>query len=174
MRLQFVAPLLHELDAVEAEALACVVWEDELPMPGLVGLCDWRFAGRLSRLRIDRFLTGRIDEVVLVPGRPLFGFDKLLLLGGGARKDFDEKRFELIIDRMLTVLDDLDCRSIVAELPGRHADWITAERAADRLLEALLGPRARQSAWTLVEDPEARRRIEQHMVEERRRLRLGP
>jgi hypothetical protein len=172
MRLQFVAPQLHELDVVEAEALACVVWDEERPMLGLAGLCDWRFAGRLSRLRVERYLTGRLDEVLLVPGRPSFGFEKLVLFGGGTRDGFDESRFDRIVARMLGVLEGLGARSVVAELPGRHADWIAPDRAADRLLEALTGPRGRHSAWTIVEDLEARRSIEQHMVEERRRLRF--
>jgi hypothetical protein len=40
------------------------------------------------------------------------------------------------------------------------------------LLEAAGRKRpARHDAWTLIEDSDARRRIEQHMIEERRRIR---
>ncbi len=183
MRLQFVSPLLHELDVIEAETLACCVWEDVRPMDGLAALCDWRFGGRLSRLLMTGFFTGRLEEVTLVPGRPGLAVDKLILLGAGPRAGFDETRFDRIVERLIGVLDGLSSRSVIVELPGRHAGAITPERAADRLLEALTAPpplglqaaalpgRTTATAWTLVEDIGARRHIEQHMVEERRRIR---
>lgn len=174
MSLRFVQPLLHELDVVEADTLACVVWEDAGPMTGLAGLCDWRLGGRLSRLRVDGFLSGSEDECLLVSGRHAFSFEKLLLVGGGRLDGFDPSRFDRILGSILKSLVGLGARSVVAELPGRHANLMSAERAADRLLGALADPWGRQSSWTLVEDAEARRRIEQHTVEERRRFRRAP
>ena len=173
MRLQFVAPVLHELDAAHAEAMACVVWEDVRPLDGVAALCDWRFGGRLSELVVNRFITGRLGEVTLVPARPALGAEKLFLLGGGPAEGFDDSRFDRILETLLAALDGVSARSVVAELPGRAANWIPPERAADRLLEALTAPRARGTVWTLVEDLDARRRVEQHMVEERRRIRPG-
>ncbi len=183
MRLQFVSPILHKLDAVEADILACVVWEDVRPMDGLAALCDWRYGGRLSRLLMNRFVTGKLDEVILLPGRPLLTTEKLLLLGAGPRAQFDELRFDRIVLNLLRVVDGVASRSAIVELPGRHDDTISPERAADRFLDALTKPgpgasNARQShhhsrtaAWTLVCDLESRRRIEQHMLDERRRIR---
>lgn len=173
MRLQFVSPVLHELDATSAEAMACVVWEDVRPLDGVAALCDWRFGGRLSRLLVSRFVTGRLGEVTLVPGRPALGAEKLLLLGGGPTTNFDEARFDRILETLLGALEGVSARSVLVELPGRSRGLIPPERAADRLLEALTAQRARGAAWTLVEDLDARRRVEQHMVEERRRIRPG-
>src|SRR2546421_79579 len=47
MKLAFVAPRLPELDGVEAEALACTVWQDARPTGGVASLCDWRPGGGL-------------------------------------------------------------------------------------------------------------------------------
>ena len=60
----------------------------------------------------------------------------------------------------------------MVQLPGRQSDLITAECAADMLLEATArAPDHRHDVWTLVEDRDARRRIEQRMIEERHRIR---
>lgn len=174
MKLQFVSPVLHELDAVEAEVLCGTVWQDARPSDGVAALCDWRWRGRLSRLMVSGFLTGEAGEVMLLPGRPRLAFEKVLLFGAGPRAAFDEARFHELLARMLATIDGLACKSAVLQLPGRQCDLITAERAADLLLEAVTAAGARHASWTLVEDHEARRRIEQHMIEERRRVRSGP
>ncbi|MBM4374732.1 MAG: leucyl aminopeptidase [Deltaproteobacteria bacterium] len=171
MRLQFVSPLLHELDRLEAEVLLGVLWQDVRPADGIAGLCDFRLGGRLSRWMLEGYLTGAVGEALLVPGKPAFGFEKLLFVGAGARATFDDARFEQVLATMLKHVDGLATRSVVAELPGRQGDVVTPEHAADRLLAALAAPKAKQASWTVVEELPARRRIEQQLVEERRRLR---
>lgn len=174
MRLRFVRPLLHELDALEAEALACVVWEDVRPFNGVAGLCDWRFGGRLSELFADGFVSAEPGAVTLVAGRPRTAFEKILLVGGGRLEEFDESRFERALASLLAALEGLMCRSVAVELPGRASDRIPPERATEQLLAAITTPLARSMTWTLVESSDAQHRIEHHVVEERRRLRPAP
>jgi hypothetical protein len=173
MDLQFVSPQLSQLDALESEILACSVWEDRRPCDGVAGLCDWRLSGRISKLFRSGFLTGARGEVMMVPGRPLLPFDKVLLFGAGVRGSFDEPGYRVILDHMLETIGGLRSRMAVVQLPGRQSGLIAAERAADMLLEVTSRePEVyRNDVWTLVEDTEARRRIQQHMVEERRRIR---
>ena len=71
---------------------------------------------------------------------------------------------------MLRTIDDLHAHQVVLELPGRQAELIAAERAADMLLAAA-GRSREECVWLLVEEAEARRRITEHMIEERRRVR---
>lgn len=175
MELLFVSPELSELDALESEVLACAVWEDVRPAQGVAGLCDWRLGGRLSRLMRTGELSGRRGEIMMLPGRPRLSFDKVVLFGAGPRNDFDEDRFREVMQQMLDTIDGLGTRVAVVQLPGRQGDVIRPERAADMLLEAVAHDAARRSdVWTLVEPSEARRRIQQHMVEERRRIRYDP
>jgi hypothetical protein len=169
MELHFVSPQLSELDALESEVLACTIWEDVRPCDGVAALCDWRLAGRISALLRSGFLRGERREVMLLPGRPRLSFDKLLLFGAGRRADFDEPSYRAILHHMLETIAGLCSRIAVVQLPGRQQNLIPAERAADMLLEATASDR--QDVWTLVEDAEARRRIQQHMIEERRRHR---
>jgi hypothetical protein len=108
--------------------------------------------------------------VVLLPGRPKLGFDKILLFGIGIPADFSELVFRSVVEKMLSTLEGLKARTAVVELPGRHLDAISAERAADILLE-IAGARAEHDVWTLIETADAQRVITQHTILERRRVR---
>ncbi len=170
MELRFVARSLAAVDKIDAEVLACPVWSDARPPHGLAGLCDWRTAGRVSALMRGGFLAGDVGEVLMLPGKPKLTFDKLLVFGAGARADFDEAGYARVVRHMLDVMEGLCARAGVFELPGRADGLITPERAADLLLSA--AGRAREhDVWTLVDDAEAKERITQHMIEERRRVR---
>lgn len=172
MDLLFVAPSLAELDSLESEVCACAIWEDQRPVGGVAGLFDWRLGGTISRLLRRGDLRGSIGEVMMIPGRPKLTFDKLLLFGLGPREAFDDARFRHALHHMLDAVDGLGTRVAVVQLPGRQDDRIRPERAADMLLETVAHDESRRhDVWTLVESAAARRRIQQHMVEERRRIR---
>jgi hypothetical protein len=170
VELRFVTPELARLDEIDSEVLACTVWSDVRPSHGVAGLCDWRLGGHLSDLERRGLVRGTLGEVVLVPGKPKLTFDKLLLFGAGARASFDEEAFRAVVLSMLATMEGLLARVSVVELPGRHDELITAERAADILL-ACAGRKPEHDAWTLVEGHEGRQRVMQHMIEERRRVR---
>jgi len=170
VELRFVPPELASLDEIDSEVIACSVWSDVRPSHGLAGLCDWRLGGRLSDLERRGLCTGALGEVVLLPGKPRLTFDKLLVFGAGPRASFGEEAFRTVILRMLATMESLLARASVVELPGRHDGLIAADRAADILL-ACAGRKPEHDAWTLIEDPEGKQRIVQHMIEERRRVR---
>ena len=131
---------------------------------------DFRLAGRISRLIRGGFATGSVGEVLLIPGKPKLPFDKILLFGIGNQSDFNEPVFRAVVDKILRTLEGLRARSAVVELPGRHFDAISPERAADILLESAGGAKE-HDVWTLVEPADAQRAITQHMIQERRRVR---
>jgi len=170
VELRFCNPELTSLDDLDAEILACAVWSDARPVHGVAGLCDWRFAGGVSTLLRNGFVTGKGGEVVMVPGKPRMTFDKLLFFGAGPREGFGEEAFRRVVQHMLDVVEGLSARAAVVELPGRHDGLIPAERAADILL-ASAGRKREHDVWTLVEGADGRQRITQHMIEERRRVR---
>lgn len=170
MELRFTTPSLRSLDELDSEVLGCCVWSDVRPVHGVAGLCDWRLAGKISRLLTSGFLTGELGEVMMLPGKPRLTFDKLLLFGAGPRASFDEQTFAAVVARMLVTMEGLCARVGVIELPGREANLVPAERAADILL-ASAGRKREHEVWTLVDDPDAKERITTHMIEERRRVR---
>ena len=171
MELQFVAPELRRLDEIPTEVLACSLFSDALPPRGIAGLVSWRLAGRVERLLEGGFLTGQAGEVLLLPGRPRLTADKVLLFGLGPRASFDEGAFDRVADHLLRTLVGLCIRSAVLELPGRHDGALAPEQAADRFLACAAHHGDAFDSFILVERPAAQRRINQHMIEERRRIR---
>lgn len=172
MDLRFAQPSLRKLDLVGTEVLVASLSVDQRPPQGVAGLVDFRLSTRISRLLESGFATGRIGEVLLVPGRPKLPFDKILLFGMGSIKEFSEMAYRVVLEKILTTLEGLRARTAVVELPGRHLEAIAPDRAADILLEMAAG-RSEHDYWTLVEPADAQRVITQHMIQERRRVRQG-
>ena len=170
MDLRFTTPELRKLDLLGTEVIVSTLAADERPPHGVTGLLDFRLAGRISRLIKSGFATGNVGEVLLVPGKPKLPFDKILLFGIGKQSEFNDPVFRAVLDKILRTLEGLRARTAVVELPGRHFDAISPERAADILLESA-GGQKEHDVWTLVEPMEAQRAITQHMIQERRRVR---
>ncbi len=170
MELRFVEPHLSKLDEIESEILVASVFSDVRPARGVAGLCDFRLGGRLSRLMMEGFISGASGEAVLVPGKPLLSFDKVIVFGAGPRARFDEEAYVALLGSIIQALEGLLARSAVVELPGRQADAIAADQAVDLLLTEI-GGSTQHDVWTLVEGAEGRASIEQHMVEQNRRVR---
>lgn len=158
MDFRYVPPDLAKLDGISAEVACCSIWEDEWPMLGLAGLVDWRLAGRLSQLAKRGFLTGARDEVVMMPARPGLPFEKLLVLGLGKKKDFDDAIVTRAAKRLAETLEGLQVRKAVVELPGRADRSIPAERAA-QLVRTAVGESDVHDAWWLVEDADGEKAI---------------
>jgi len=169
---RFVPPDLRKLDVDGVELIACGAYSDERPMHGLAGLLDWRMAGKLSALAKADFLRAELGEVLLVPGRPRLPFDKVLVLGLGARAAFGEPALQRAVERLSQTLEGLHVRRAVVELPGRADDRIPPERAVELVLERV-GDSAAHDAWWLVEEPEGQRRVEQRVHGDRRRAAPG-
>ncbi|HTV23785.1 MAG TPA: M17 family peptidase N-terminal domain-containing protein [Polyangiaceae bacterium] len=168
MELRFVGPELAELDRVGAEVLVAALFRDERPPRGVAGLFDWRSAGRLSRLMQEGYATGELGEVLMAPAKPSLPFDKVIFFGAGERDAFDDLVFGALIERILSTMEGLRTRSVVAQLPGRHLDVIAPERAADILLDGA-ADKPEHDVWTLVEDSAAQRAIGEHLLKKRRR-----
>ncbi len=170
MELEFVASDLRRIDELSGELIACAVWSDERPFGALAGLLDWRLGGRLATLAKERFVKGDGTEVLLVPGRPRVPFEKVLILGLGARSGFGDGTFRAAIDRLVTSMVGLRVRKAVVELPGRGHAAIDPERAIELLFERAM--RADEiDAWWLVEGAAAEKVMRERIKEEERRAR---
>jgi hypothetical protein len=168
VELRFVAPDLHALDETPAEVIACAMWKDERPLRGLAGLLDWRLSGRLSRLLREQFMSGDLGEVLCLQGRPRLPFDKVVVIGAGERGAWTDDTFRAATAALLRTLEGLHVQRAVVELPGRAANCIPPERAAEIVLESVRESEA-HDAWWLVEAAEAQAKIASRANEERRR-----
>jgi hypothetical protein len=170
MDFRFVAPDLRRLDSAVAEVCVGSLWSDERPARGFAGLLDWRLGGRLAALMQSGFVRGGEGEVLLVPGKPHVPFEKVILVGLGAKGMFGEDAFREAIVRMSATLEGLRVRRAVVELPGRGSGAIGPESAIALTLECI-GASTEHDTWWLVETGADQKRIEARAAEERRRTR---
>jgi hypothetical protein len=170
--LHFLPPELRRIDEANVELCACTIWSDERPMRGFAGLLDWRLGGRLSALLQSRFMRGELGETLLVPGKPHLSFDKVLVVGLGARSAFGDGTFRGSVVRIARALEGMRVRRAVVELPGRASGAIEPEHAITLALDCL-GASPEHDAWWLVEDAASQRRVVERATEERRRVRMG-
>jgi hypothetical protein len=170
--LRFLPPELRRLDEASVELCACTIWSDERPLRGLAGLVDWRLGGRLSALAQSGFVTGEKGEAVLLQGKPHVPFEKVLVLGLGARGSFGDGDFREAVLHIARALEGMRVRRAVVELPGRGSGMIEPEQAITLTLECV-GASPEHDAWWLVEDAASQKRVEQRAADERRRVRTG-
>jgi hypothetical protein len=132
MEIRFVPLDLQRIDGLRFEAAALPLFEDERPLRGAAGLCDWRLCGRVSRVLQTGRVTGARGEVTLLPARPRLPFDKLVLFGLGPRAAFTTETYDQIVGNMLTALQKLRLRTFVLALRvGARGRWILRTRFAD-------------------------------------------
>ena len=172
MDIKVAVPDLRRLDELRAEALCLPFFEDERPFRGASGLLDWRLRGQLSKLRIRGRIRGQVGERVLLPGRPLTAFDKVFLVGVGARAGFDDPRGEAVCAAMVAILDACRARTAALVLPGRAMGLVSAERAFEWFLRATRGPHE-QDEVTLVDDADSHRAMQSVLERERRKARAA-
>lgn len=170
MLFRFVTPSLAALDDLDSEVLVATLHSDVRPCRGVVGLCDFRMGGRISKLLATGFMTGNMGEVVMVPGKPFLTFDKLLLFGAGPLAELGLDRVRELLQSFFERLEKLRARAAVVELPGRALGTVGPGDAAKLMLRE--AQREWEcDAWSLAEPPEGRAVIEALVQEQRRRLR---
>lgn len=69
MELRVAELTLESLDTTDVEAAALFIVDEDRPLRGLAGLCDWRMYGALSRALAGHWYQGKVGEVLLVPSQ---------------------------------------------------------------------------------------------------------
>ncbi|MBL9021313.1 MAG: leucyl aminopeptidase [Myxococcales bacterium] len=170
MLVRFATPALASLDELDAEVLAAGVYEDVRPARGVAGLCDWRLGGRISRLMSTGFISGKLGEVVMIPGKPLLTLDKVLLVGLGRRSEMGKERLAAFLELLVDRLSKLRARAAVVELAGRPEELVEPLAAIAAVLDATAAS-PEVDSFTLVEKLDARAAMEGYLAEQRRRVR---
>jgi hypothetical protein len=160
MELVFAEPSLASLDAAAVDALALFIGEDERPLRGLAGLCDWRMCGSLSRVLQGGFYRGTSSEVMLIPTKRRLPAPRLFLFGVG-RRDEPGDRMPGLVPKAFDVIRRAGGRSLGMALPwdgmaleSSVAIWASAAATArQRLDRAVLFGEARALQRGLAADP---------------------
>jgi len=169
MELRFSPLTLASLGALETEVLCLMLFDDERPPRGALGLVDWRLCGRVSELLVSETLSGAFDEALLMPPpAQRLAAERLLLLGAGPRAEANVARVRALLERLVSRLLALRVRTAAFALPHASLPWLAPEQAIDLLLEATSASSARFDQLIVV-DTEAARRVMEPRIEYARR-----
>ncbi|MDP3276488.1 MAG: M17 family peptidase N-terminal domain-containing protein [Deltaproteobacteria bacterium] len=171
MELRFVTLSLSAIDSLRSELGVLTFFEDERPLRGYAGLCDWRLCGRLSGLLASRRVQGRVGEKTLLPAGARLPFERLLLVGLGQRSHFDVEAFDVASQALVESVLGLRVRNVALALPGRSASMIGPAESARRFMASLGGLHDELDELAVVDEPEALREMSPILESERRRLR---
>ncbi len=136
MPVQFLAADLSRWDDADDEALALTFFADERPLRGAAGLADWRLCGRLSRLLSAERISGSEDDALMLPPGARLPFPRVVMLGLGSSKWFDDAAYREHVRRVRDVLARAGIRRYALQPPGRATGLIAARRAVELWLEA--------------------------------------
>lgn len=126
---------LESLDNLSVEALALTLFEDDRPLKGAAGFCDWRLNGRLSHMLQAGSFIGKPMEVMLTNTRKKIGTDRIFLFGQGTRKDMNLELFENRIHDLLYTIKKAHLTSFAIELPGLHPGPLSLPQAIPTFLD---------------------------------------
>jgi hypothetical protein len=129
---------LASLDRLRADALVLCLFEEDRPLRGAAGYCDWRLCGWLSRLIQENAFGCRPGEVLLTDTSRRIGAERVLLFGQGARNQYDRNSFIKATDLMLEVLRKASFANVTLELPLVEADSISAAEMFNLFFERAL------------------------------------
>lgn len=156
IRVSFLPPELTRWDLAEADTICVFVFEDQRPPRGAAGLLDWRLCGRLSRLLIRERFAGREREKLLAPLGGRLPWKRMLVVGAGASRSFDENVYRGCLTVALDTLSALGAQRYVLSLPGRAEGRIAPRRALEILRE--IG-RAHDTEALVVEAPSSQKEM---------------
>lgn len=123
----------QEIDQIQTDALVLSFFEDERPLKGSTGLTDWYMCGRLSKLIMSDFISGRFGEPLLMPAKRGMPFSKVLVMGLGKQAEFSVERFEYVIRQVCETLIKMNVNQFSLALPGVETSALDPAEAAEIL-----------------------------------------
>jgi hypothetical protein len=151
VKLSILAADLAKWDEADRDTLLLPIFEDERPLRGAAGLCDWRLCGRLSRLLKKKRASGIKGESILMPPGHRLRFGRLMIFGLGPSKDYDEQRYRADVRWIRKVAQDAGISDYAIEPPGRATGMIGARRALELWLDESSKDGIEPTAVTLVD-----------------------
>jgi len=110
--------LSEPIDKMPSDTLVLSVFKDEKPLKGANGLVDWRQCGLLSKLLMNNTFSGEYKEVALILSDKRKRAPKILIVGLGESKEFNEARLEEIVSFTAASLKKIDVKKISLAIPG--------------------------------------------------------
>ena len=125
------------VDVQECDVLVTGFFRDERPLAGSTGLIDWRLNGMLSRLLVEKKLTGEWKETTLIPSQGRVMSRMILLLGLGEVREYSYLRVREVSTHLLETLKKLDALSVCLSLPYEERYKVDSGKLAEVLIEGI-------------------------------------
>ena len=125
------------VDVQECDVLVTGFFVDERPLGGSTGLIDWRLNGMLSRLLIEKKLTGEWKETTLIPSQGRVMPRMILLLGLGEVREYSYLRVRELSAHLLETLKKLDASGVCFSLPHEERYNVDCGKLAEVLIEGI-------------------------------------
>lgn len=126
------------VDLQESDVLVVGLFSEERPLRGSAGWIDWRLNGKLSRLLIDRRLTGEWREKTLIPSQGRITSGLILLFGLGKAKEYSYLSVRKFFPFFVETLRNLNASHIGLSLPYGDAYNVDCGKLAEILIEGFM------------------------------------
>ncbi len=136
MKIDVIEQDLHKIDEVRVDLIIASAFAEDRPFKGLAGLIDWRMCGPLSRLAIDKFLTGELREALLMPCSNRLPSSLIVVVGLGSRANFLSTAMAAF-DKISSVIKGLKVKEILMDLPGLNQNIIGVNRAVKMFMDSM-------------------------------------
>jgi hypothetical protein len=133
----------QDIDQVPTDTLVLSFFQDERPLKGQTGLCDWRLCGRLSKLIKTKYIEGQFGDPLLMPADRQLPCEKILVVGLGPRNLFSLDRFRQVVTNICEALRKLQVTRFALALPGIGLSELDPAEASDilgKLIPSAFGP----------------------------------
>ncbi len=127
----------ERVDVQECDVLVSGFFMDERPLKGSSGWIDWRLNGKLSRLLMEKKLTGDWKEATLIPTQGRIMPPLTLLLGLGEMKEYTYLRLRELPPHLLEILKKLDAINVCLSLPYEESYSVSCGKLAEVLIKGI-------------------------------------
>ncbi|MCB1153261.1 hypothetical protein KDL45_06390, partial [bacterium] len=106
------------VEEVETDTVVVSFFEDERPLKGHTGMADWRLCGTLSKFIMEGRIDGHLGEKILFPMNHRMRCRKIVAMGLGASKDFNDQAFTGVCRNTADAVYNLGVPEFSLALPG--------------------------------------------------------
>ena len=113
------AKILSEpIDKMPSDTLVLSVFKDEKPLKGANGLVDWRLCGAISKLVMNKTVTGEFLESTLIVSNDRPRVPKIFIIGLGNSKEFNEEKLKEVSESLADSLKKINIKKVSLTVPG--------------------------------------------------------
>lgn len=135
---------LDGLDSLtDVDSLCLFVPEDQRPLRGTAGFADWRLCGALSRVLLQGFFAGALEDCLLLPSGGRLPPERVFAVGIGRMQRLSGEALAQALAAAARILARAGVRGVALEIPGAGVleDSVRARALVNHFLPHFKGGR---------------------------------